>query len=943
MDGEECIQAEVVKAYKVITSWRKNIFLPPRGNAGTDFIKELTRLIDLFVNKTRWERLAIPLVHIFMPLMLQKPSKTSKAKDHAKYLQTRLEKWKAGNLKELLDEGIAIQKRITTSLKHKIESNRKAFCRLMLDGKVKRALGFINNNNDIKGVHTPSNEIQQILKSKHPKAEASFPDALLPNSDTTVQTVVFENISDEIIQKCSKNLHGSGGPTQIDSEVWKHILCSRSYGREPSNLAESIAGLAKRLSSENIHPQCLREFTSSRLIPLDKGCDSTGKPGVRPIGIGEVLRRIISKAVLSLLKSDIQNAAGTLQMCTGLRSGIEAAIHMTNATWQDESTEAMLFVDADNAFNRLNRKAALHNVKQLCPSLHTFLMNHYQCPSDLIVSNPLSDPLFLSSEEGATQGDVLAMALYALGIKPLINELASQVPVSVCKQSWYADDSNGAGRLRALKKWWDTLVELGPKFGYFPKPKKTVLVVKNQHLAEATRIFENSGVKLTIEGHRHLGAAIGTNEFKKNYVKDKISKWIDDVTELSEIAAEEPQIAFSAFTKGICHRWSFIQRTMPDLGPLFSPLEESIADSFIPAVIGRKLSTIERKMVALPVRFGGLGLANPVEACEREYQSSLHITKELSKLIYNQQQDLTLFDPHEQLSVIKEMKRAKEVVMKSKYEETVALLENNETKRCLKLNHEKGSGSWLTVLPLKGLGYSLNKQEFRDALSLRYGWNIANMPHFCGCGQKNSIDHTLICKKGGYVAMRHNNLRDLNITMQKEVCRDVVSEPRLLPVNNQEVEGTAADRAAADISSRGLWSTFERTFFDVRVFHPNAPSYRSSELSTLYRSHEQEKMRKYNSRIITVERGSFSPLIYTTFGGMGPQATRYLKRLAELVARRRNEDYTHVISHMRTRIRFSVLRSVLIAIRGERGKKPPPSQPFSSTSFNLIPSVPDYD
>ena len=177
----------MVKAYKVITSWRKNIFLPPRGNAGTDFIKELTRLIDLFVNKTRWERLAIPLVHIFMPLMLQKPSKTSKARDHAKYLQTRLEKWKAGNLKELLDEGIAIQKRITTSLKHKIESNRKAFCRLMLDGKVKRALGFINNNNDIKGVHTPSNEIQQILKSKHPKAEASFPDALLPNSDTTVQ------------------------------------------------------------------------------------------------------------------------------------------------------------------------------------------------------------------------------------------------------------------------------------------------------------------------------------------------------------------------------------------------------------------------------------------------------------------------------------------------------------------------------------------------------------------------------------------------------------------------------------------------------------------------------------------------------------------------------------------------------------------------------------
>ena len=162
--------------------------------------------------------------------------------------------------------------------------------------------------------------------------------------------------------------------------------------------------------------------------------------------------------------------------------------------------------------------------------------------------------------------------------------------------------------------------------------------------------------------------------------------------------------------------------------------------------------------------------------------------------------------------------------------------------------------------------------------------------------------------------MRHNNLRDLNITMQKEVCRDVVSEPSLLPITDQEIEGTSADRAAPDISSRGLWSTFERTFFDVRVLHPNAPSYRSSDLTSLYRNHEQEKMRKYNSRIITVERGSFSPLVYTTFGGMGPQATRYHKCLAGLIAMKRDEDYTHVISHMRTRIRFSVLRSVLIAI-----------------------------
>ena len=92
--------------------------------------------------------------------------------------------------------------------------------------------------------------------------------------------------------------------------------------------------------------------------------------------------------------------------------------------------------------------------------------------------------------------------------------------------------------------------------------------------------------------------------------------------------------------------------------------------------------------------------------------------------------------------------------------------------------------------------------------------------------------------------MRHDNLRDLNAEMQREVCRDVVVEPDLLPLNNEEIQGAQGDRAAPDISSRGLWSTFERTFFDVMVLHPNAPSYRTTNLSQLYRNHERKKMVK---------------------------------------------------------------------------------------------------
>ena len=100
---------------------------------------------------------------------------------------------------------------------------------------------------------------------------------------------------------------------------------------------------------------------------------------------------------------------------------------------------------------------------------------------------------------------------------------------------------------------------------------------------------------------------------------------------------------------------------------------------------------------------------------------------------------------------------------------------------------------------------------------------------------------------------------------------------------------------------------------------------------------------KYSSRVITVERASFTPLVYTTFGGWGPQAQRYHKRLASLIASKRNEEYHHVINHIRLKVRFSLLKSVLIAVRGERGKRHSPAQPFSSTAFNMVPEAMQYE
>ena len=87
-------------------------------------------------------------------------------------------------------------------------------------------------------------------------------------------------------------------------------------------------------------------------------------------------------------------------------------------------------------------------------------------------------------------------------------------------------------------------------------------------------------------------------------------------------------------------RWSFMQRTISDISHLFQPLEDVIRTQFIPAVIGRKVSDVERRILALPVRFGGIGVLNPVKTADVEYDISVRITSNLKTIIFNQERDL---------------------------------------------------------------------------------------------------------------------------------------------------------------------------------------------------------------------------------------------------------------------------------------------------------------
>eukprot|EP00731_Ephydatia_muelleri_P023412 Em0015g995a len=198
------------------------------------------------------------------------------------------------------------------------------------------------------------------------------------------------------------------------------------------------------------------------------------------------------------------------------------------------------------------------------------------------------------------------------------------------------------------------------------------------------------------------------------------------------------------------------------------------------------------------------------------------------------------------------------------------------------LSQEKGASTWLSVLPLEEYGFELHKGAFRDALALHYGWSPANAPLNCACGTHFSVEHVLSCPKGGYPSIRHNEIRDLTAALLSEVCHNVSTEPHLQPTTGEVMSGLSAniqDGARLDIAADGFWGS----------------------------RHENEKKRKYDQHIREVEHASFTPLILSCTGGLGPQATTSYKRLASLLSTKWNQAYSLTIMWLRCRLAYSLL------------------------------------
>eukprot|EP00731_Ephydatia_muelleri_P001468 Em0001g1468a len=236
---------------------------------------------------------------------------------------------------------------------------------------------------------------------------------------------------------------------------------------------------------------------------------------------------------------------------------------------------------------------------------------------------------------------------------------------------------------------------------------------------------------------------------------------------------------------------------------------------------------LERLLLSLPPRLGGLGFTIPTNMSAIEFDASTTVTKPLYDLILQKK-------THYPLSVIEAQIQAKKQLHQSKQQQTqdtAANLLPQSSHRSMVLTQEKGASSWLTTLPISEHGFALHKGAFCDALALRNGWDPPNTPSHCIYGKSFTVEHALSCPFGGYPTQCHNEIRNLTANLLSEVCHNELSAQCIVFKKHYvELEATLEAHPLAGI----LFSQEVISDHELQEIHGATTPFRKNELLLKY-------------------------------------------------------------------------------------------------------------
>ena len=652
---------------------------------------------------------------------------------------------------------------------------------------------------------------------------------------------------------------------------------------------------------------------------------------VRPIAVGEVLRRLTSKCLCTAVRSDAQRFFGSLQVGVACPLGLEAAIHTISQYCERNAastSKIVLTIDFHNAFNSLDRNALLAACRRDFPTLAAWASWCYSVPSRLLYNERV-----VNSTAGVQQGDNLGPLLFATTIHSLLGELKAILGIDLV--IGYLDDIVVASDCEAVLRALLVLQRSIPSLGLTLNMAKCELIplAGSLNTSDLSR-FPAQMARVPSGCFKFLGAPIGDREFVASFVQNKRAAKADVLlTEISGI--DDAQVTHKLLSRcmGTARIMHAMRTTRPDW--MLSALEHVDKSMAVTTetCFGFAMPPPAEVQASLPVSLGGLGFRSARRHAAAAYLCSRVATRSLCEAMDPSfswevavasgsgiSEAIGLCNQHlpadsalevNTLTVrcVSQRALSRRVDEWTKTRLLSSGLTNAAERARMQAAGAAHAGAWLTALPSPSLGQRMTHPEFSTAAKVRLGLELLTADTWCPlCDEilDTRASHAMACMSGGDAVRLHNELRDAvfvkcmaaGIQGHREQAELLPDDPRRRPGDIYIPQWPGGQGIAMDFA---VTSPLQVALVHAAAERPLAAA----------RAYEERKFADRQTAQRCLNHGvRLVPMVAESTGGWGPEAQKAFKVIARSISSATGLPHGLAVAQMYESLSVKLMRAV---------------------------------
>ena len=800
-------------------------------------------------------------------------------------------------------------------------------------GKAAAALGSL-------GVHPLSKQILEELEAKHPRAQGNG--LAWGGERPTLHTPLFNtDLICAVVR--SFNLGSAPGGSGLRPGHLTDPM-ALPMGDVDHRLSEPLTRVCNILAGGKAPLQAAEWIAGAPLTPLKKR-----DLGVRPIAVGELMRRLVSRAfcLLPALKKRTQACFLELhQLGVGIRGGAEAAVQCVKMRLQlagkNKERVAVLKLDFENAYNTISRQVILEELKADFPEVVPWFFFCYGQEAKLTCQGRI---LPFGSAQGVQQGDPLGPFLFSIAMRRCCKRLLAELPSSL--SVWYLDDGTVVGSEEDVERAWEIVQEEAPRVGLKINAKKCEVWTSD---GLECSFLPQDVCRSSPDGFELLGCPVGLPRFCHETVMRRVRKIADALERLDAI--NDPQVEYLLLRSCLgIPKLVFALRASP---PSFIRQAARAFDELIVTTFGKRfsldLSEQQWRQVGLPVRLGGLGLMKAEDLLEPCFLGSLITGQPAVAALLGVRVPTRCFegaaeafeDLRKRLPGVNGVPvtledleagcsghpHAQRMLTAFVHERTQASLSGEEmsARDCLRLRAvcRENCGNWLNALPVESLGLKFAPWEFQVALKWWLGiplfpkgakCQLVSMEgRACGADLDEFGDHAVKCATGPTRIARHDGVNLAWFYIVRAAGFHPILEQHLDPDSKRRSADTFVPNWTAGSGCAHDWVI-------PHVMQNRALKHRNANPSEAVRVAEVRK--KSGAAEECAKRGiDFLPLALDTFGGLGMLAMKAIRKVVAEMRVRRGKLSGISEGRITQRLRCAMLKGIVAQLLVREGPSP---------------------